>query len=544
MNIARLFLALTLGLLVTISLSPAVQADADGTEVQLSVEILSSKSVPTATGTGIATFTADCGTIIALSAVPEDTLPAAGKPAGVNFPHGLFSCNITNIAACPTVTLTIELPSAVPVGTTYWKCQGGTWVDCTSLMGDDDGDNILTLTLTDGGLGDSDGAADGTIIDPGGPAVVAAAPPAPPAPGGGGGGGGGGEGATACPLALAVNVLGETTTVSMTVAGVLCESCVASGPENKTVVELDEGTQLALANNKVPEVIELKLAGSPPLPSDAAIVGPIYEVNAYPSKYAETPSPVTISPPARIALAYEPDELPENTSSQFIAYYSEDIDEWVGLETAGYVAAGAEIPNTLTSQVSHFTYFAVLARLAPPASPPPPASAPANFEVRNLAVTPSQTIVGRPVTITFQVTNSGGTEGSYTVDLGISGVTEATTEVSLAPGVSKMGSITVTIDKPGTYDVALDGLNSEFSLSLPPIYWIITSILVVAALVGGIMLGSGLTKQRKPLPEEKASKQKSAKGELGEPKVLTIRLPRIKLPKLKLRGAAKTPKAE
>lgn len=47
-------------------------------------------------------------------------------------------------------------------------------------MGSNDGDNVLTLTLTDGGLGDADGAANGTIVDPGGPTIAAPAMPAAP----------------------------------------------------------------------------------------------------------------------------------------------------------------------------------------------------------------------------------------------------------------------------------------------------------------------------------------------------------------------------
>jgi hypothetical protein len=39
----------------------------------------------------------------------------------------------------------------------------------TSYLGSNDGDNILTLILTDGGQGDADGVANGTIVDPGGP---------------------------------------------------------------------------------------------------------------------------------------------------------------------------------------------------------------------------------------------------------------------------------------------------------------------------------------------------------------------------------------
>ena len=66
------------------------------------------------------------------------------------------------------MVVTITLPSAVPTDTQYWKCHDGVWLDVTSLLGDNDGDNVLTLTLTDGGLGDDDGVCDGVIVEPGG----------------------------------------------------------------------------------------------------------------------------------------------------------------------------------------------------------------------------------------------------------------------------------------------------------------------------------------------------------------------------------------
>ena len=43
-------------------------------------------------------------------------------------------------------------------------------------MGDNDGDAVVTIALTDGGLGDDDLAADGTIVDQGGPGVPGGAP--------------------------------------------------------------------------------------------------------------------------------------------------------------------------------------------------------------------------------------------------------------------------------------------------------------------------------------------------------------------------------
>jgi len=498
LNIARLLLAITLGLLVMISLSPAVQADDDGTEVQLKVEILSSRFVPTATGTGNATFTADCGTITGLSAVAEGTLPAAGKPAGVNFPHGLFSCDITNITACPTVTLTIELPSAVPVGTTYWKCQGGTWVDCTSLLGDNDGDNILTLTLTDGGLGDSDGAADGTIVDPGGPAVAAAAPPVPS-----GGGGGGGAGAvTTTSATIAINVLGAITTATTSYSGELLAAVTATDGNNIATLEFDKGTTIVCAENIVPRRIELKLAGSPPPPANATVVGPIYELNAYIYEYGSNSCPVNISPTARLALSYDPENLPENASAIFIAYYDEAAGRWVQMETAGYVAGGVAVPNTLTSHVGHFTPFAILANLAE--------VAPAKFETTNLTISPAQARQNQEITISIYVTNSGGTTGEHNIELKVDGISKATRQITLAPETSQGVNFTITEETVGKHQVEVVGLVGEFEITEPPsgiIWWLIGGTLAIA-----VLLAVWLTWGRRWLRDHHPRSPKQAKA--------------------------------
>ena len=43
------------------------------------------------------------------------------------------------------------------------------------MLGDNDADNELTITITDGGLGDEDGLANGVIIDPCGTAIITGA---------------------------------------------------------------------------------------------------------------------------------------------------------------------------------------------------------------------------------------------------------------------------------------------------------------------------------------------------------------------------------
>jgi hypothetical protein len=128
----------------------------------------------TATGTGTVYFDSDPSTLEGLTAVPESSLPEEGKP-DLEFPHGFFSFNITLPSTNYTSAIvTMTFPSPLPVGTQYWK-YGPTPSDPTDHwyqlpVGDDDGDDVITITLVDGGLGDDVvGAPDGFIVEPGGP---------------------------------------------------------------------------------------------------------------------------------------------------------------------------------------------------------------------------------------------------------------------------------------------------------------------------------------------------------------------------------------
>jgi outer membrane protein assembly factor BamB len=132
--------------------------------------------VATATGTGTATLATSNGAISSFTA--SATLPCGSTVNGLSFPHGFLSFNINGLANGSVITMTITFPSNIPSNAQYWKCINGSWVNVTSLLGSNDGDNILTLTLTDGGLGDADGIANGTIIDPGGVGIPPNAAPA------------------------------------------------------------------------------------------------------------------------------------------------------------------------------------------------------------------------------------------------------------------------------------------------------------------------------------------------------------------------------
>ncbi|MCJ7655915.1 MAG: hypothetical protein MUO97_11585, partial [Dehalococcoidia bacterium] len=168
----------------------------------------------------------------------------------------------------------------------------------------------------------------------------------------------------------------------------------------------------------------------PPTPENTAIVGPVYEVNAYSSSHPTTPSPVTISPPAMLILTYDPDELPNNTSEVFIANY--DTEEgWLALESGPGAVAELGRAQGLTD---HFSIFAVLAKVTEPA--------PAKFEVSNLTVNPSQIQLNQEITISLNVANTGGKSGDYNLELKVDGTVKSTTQITVAPGMSQTANFT------------------------------------------------------------------------------------------------------
>lgn len=108
-----------------------------------------------------------------------------GAPSTREYPNGFFAFNIDNVAANSTVTVTITLPAdARP--TSYVKCNAD-GSSCADFAGATFNNNVVVLTLTDNGAGDTD-PREGFISDPGAPAVTPAAAPGSASVGGGGGG--------------------------------------------------------------------------------------------------------------------------------------------------------------------------------------------------------------------------------------------------------------------------------------------------------------------------------------------------------------------
>jgi hypothetical protein len=115
----------------------------------------------------------------------------------------------------------------------------------------------------------------------------------------------------------------------------------------------------------------------------------------------------------------------------------------------------------------------------PMATPHPPHTGRPMFQLRNLAITPTQLKQGDSVTISAIVSNNGTEHGRYSVVLRIGGIVEGITEVDLAPGTSQAVVFTTLKEEPGTYYVEMDGLAGSFLvIALGPAYFNVSNMAV------------------------------------------------------------------
>jgi len=167
----------------TVNGGPDTDGDGVGDSVDDFQDNPSKATPPAATGTGKITVDATPNELSNVAALSDNVVNQTNRPPGYEFPHGLvtFQVAVTNPGDNAVVTLTF--PSTIPEGAKYYKVGAGGFSEFPSavIAGD-----TVTLVLTDGGNGDNDGTANGTIDHIGG---IATPIPLPSSGGGGGGGG-------------------------------------------------------------------------------------------------------------------------------------------------------------------------------------------------------------------------------------------------------------------------------------------------------------------------------------------------------------------
>jgi hypothetical protein len=161
----------------TIAATDTVTATITGTSAAVNV-VVNSYSAPSATGTGMITASFTGGGATCSFSAPQFIGAPPGSPpvpptlpqANTSFPQGMFDFSLVGCTAGSTITMTITYPGVV-TGMQYWKYGPEAanptphwYVMPATLSG-----NTAIFSITDGGQGDDDLAANGVIEDQGGP---------------------------------------------------------------------------------------------------------------------------------------------------------------------------------------------------------------------------------------------------------------------------------------------------------------------------------------------------------------------------------------
>jgi len=246
-----------------------------------------------------------------------------------------------------------------------------------------------------------------------------------------------------------------------------------SSTDGQISITIPQGTGIfdAQGNPSLGLNLYINVLSTPPPPPGQTLVGPAYDCG---------PDGTMFVPEISLTFNYDPADIPKGVSVAHLVMGYWDSDHWVMLPTKVNHTA-----DTVTVSVAHFTPFAILAKL-------PEASA-ANFSASSLNISPPEADIGKTVTISALVSNTGGLAGSYTVTLRIDEVVIATEDVTLDGGASQEVTFTTSKDVAGTHLVDINGLVGEFVVKAPPPappptnWWLIGGGIIWAVIVIAIL---------------------------------------------------------
>jgi len=128
------------------------------------------------TSTQIGVSINGCPTALAIEAVESEGPPQAGSYfSGTpgRFPFGLINFRVAVAEPGDQATVKLYFSEAVPRGSRWYEYDAVSrkWYDFSAYVKFARDRRSATLSLTDGGIGDADGVANGVIVDPGGVCV-------------------------------------------------------------------------------------------------------------------------------------------------------------------------------------------------------------------------------------------------------------------------------------------------------------------------------------------------------------------------------------
>ena len=237
----------------------------------------------------------------------------------------------------------------------------------------------------------------------------------------------------------------ESVTGVTTSGGEFTETTTLKSADNDLSLVIPEGTVGQTADgDRLAKVSITKVIGPPAPPEDNDFIGLTYDLE---------PDGATFDPPITITFTYNPNWIPSGLGPENLdlRYYDEDTKTWIPLDPKDITIDPNT--NTISAQISHFTYYSVMVHTAP-----------AEFTVSDLAISPAEFEVAEKSTISVAVANIGDVSGTTKITLKLNGVDVTSKLVTLAGHESQTVSFATVQGKPGSYKVDIDGLSGTFTV--------------------------------------------------------------------------------
>jgi hypothetical protein len=199
----------------------------------------------------------------------------------------------------------------------------------------------------------------------------------------------------------------------------------------------------------LPEVRITKVNAPPAPPQDTGFIGLSYDLE---------PDGATFEPAITITFTYNPNWIPAGLGPEnlTVGFYDADTQQWVMLD-ASDITIDPDT-NTVSASITHFTYYSVLTHTAP-----------AEFTISDLTISPSEIEIAEQSTISAVVTNTGDVTGKTKVTLKVNGASVASKYVEVAGHDSQTVSFITVQGEAGSYTIDLDGLTGTFTVKPAPV---------------------------------------------------------------------------
>ena len=295
---------------------------------------------------------------------------------------------------------------------------------------------------------------------------------------------------------LETNILGNKRPVPVREDGTIPVPVTLTDENRTFIIDLERGARITDGTGSLVTRIELTIAEEfdtirgiergPVLanvPGDIMLLSPVYELKGYIGD-VEVPR-LIFNLPVNLTIKYDPENVPQNALTPFIAYYKPEI----GLITIEKPPGAMFEVGTVHGQITHATFFVAAIRIAPPPEPLPP-----KFVVRDLLINPEEAVQGKPIKIILTIDNEGETQGSYEFYVQVDGIVRLIREITVPAQSTTEITFEITDLAPGVHRIKLAGLTGKVRILksapsplLSSVNWQVLDIAIVALVIIGLM---------------------------------------------------------